>query len=230
MTDARRALVAHDPSVMRFTLPLALITILAGACGKEEQPRPTPPAPTTTKCGKVGPLAGNECNSLDDCGDANNHITNSDCEHCLSRSDQQLCEAGVCRDLAADAMLKVYVDLPEEARGAKTFTVATVNPIMADGATVTCAALLSTCDYAHNGKINTGNSSFVRFTTPGGADPSLAYTPKLISVDVGADRLVVVFVASEEQGGGTVMTQGCVDGISVAAGEVKDVVVMTAAP
>ena len=92
----------------------------------------------------------------------------------------------------------------------------TLNPVMAEGTSVTCAALLSSCSYRENAAINTANSSFKNFAEA--ADPQSVYTG-LISADVGDERLVVVRVTSETQGRGEVKASGCTEGIQVISGQ-----------
>lgn len=169
-------------------------------------------------CGAAGALTGSQCTSLAMCGaGAQNQIINPLCEHCLARPDTHVCEAGTCRPLdSAGSSIMYGIAITSAAVGAASYTVASINPIMADGTKVSCAALMSgQCSYVNNGAFNTGNSTFKAFVPP--ADPSYAYQG-LISADVGADRLLFIEATSALQGKGTVKARGCVEGLNITAG------------
>lgn len=176
----------------------------------------------TNACGAAGTARGAECTGLDDCGaGAANFKEVSFCEHCPWRPDTHVCEAGVCRALALEnSNIGTAFGVPDAATGAKSFIMASINPTMADGTRVTCAALLGTCDRVMNRRLNTGNSRFLNFTEP--AAPGFAYQGQVLA-DVGTERLLLVLVTSEAQGKGAVMATGCAEGIEVRAGETTQV-------
>jgi len=168
-------------------------------------------------------IVGVECTDLTGCGvGAANARTVSFCEHCFSRPDTHVCEAGTCREIDVTGSLSFVLGIPPSARGAKSWTQASLNPVRSDGVRITCADLLQSSDYQDNYVYNAGNSNFKIFATPGGADPALAY-PTRIAADVGVDRLLVVRVVSDTQGKGNVLAQGCAEGIEVKAGETTSV-------
>lgn len=171
---------------------------------------------TMAACGITALPEANDCDGLTDCGDGrNNKVDVTFCEHCFSRAATHVCESGRCRAVANDGTIEVRFIVPESGRGARGFTQASIDPKMADGTTLTCAALLSTCNYLDNGAINATVSNFKTFTTTGGeADPGYRYTT-FLGADVGAARLVVIRVTAQQQGRGALRAQGCVEGIDV---------------
>jgi len=185
-----------------------MTALLVAACGGETPMMMPPPV-------------GSECTSIAQCGAGRpNHIDVQFCEHCFARPDTHLCEAGKCRALDGSGTLRFGFSVPSAARGAKSFSAASLNPIRADGVQLTCASVLADAEYKNNPKYNAGNSNFKSLNPPG--DPALAYQSS-ISADVGAGRLLVVRVTSEAQGRGTVMASGCAEGITVTAGQSTDV-------
>jgi hypothetical protein len=198
-------------------VPIYMSFVVFG-CG--EMPAPTPDA---------GFVVGAECTGLGGCGAGKpNEINVSFCENCFARPDTHVCESGVCRALDTSGRMTFIVGIPPSARGAKSWTQASLNPIRADGIRVTCATALASTDYADNGAYNVGNSNFKVFATSGGADPALAY-PSNIAADVGKDRMLVVRVVSDTQGKGQVLGQGCTEGIEIKASETTEVNVIVEA-
>lgn len=205
-------------------LPAILIGAVASACGGTETTNP----PVTNSCGTVEQApAEMGCTGLASCGGMSNAIKVTFCKYCFARPDTKVCEAGTCRAIDISGSISTQLQVPEVARGAKSFTIASVNPIMADGTKVTCATLLSTCAYADNFAINTGNSTFRNFNPP--ADPANVY-PAPIAADAGAGRLLVVRLTSEVQGAGNVMAVGCTEGIDVVSGQTANVDLTLKAP
>jgi hypothetical protein len=203
----------------RFTLiALSMAFGVLAACGEEEESGPDGGEPTS--CGTSGEAPASSCTGLDECGAGpQNYKPVSFCENCFAGSDTHVCEAGSCRALDRSGSLRVSFGIPEAARGAKSFAVAVVLPLMADGTRVSCAALLTTCDSVNNRAINTSNATFQNFVqSPDGADPTIVYTYST-SADVGVDRLVVITATSDTQGKGSGLAAGCVDGLAVTAGE-----------
>jgi hypothetical protein len=168
-------------------------------------------------CGTAGQKTGTQCSGLSDCGGASNLVIVQSCQHCFARADTQVCEAGTCRMLPGGSAtnLSVTFTLPAAGAGALSFTIATLDPIAADGTSVTCAALLTTCRYENDAMLNAVASRFRKLGAP--ADPSMAYTEPLIPAEPGSGRLVYIALTSDDQGKGTVMAKGCTEGIMVPA-------------
>lgn len=171
-----------------------------------------------TSCGVSGCKMAEECNGLSDCGlGSSNFIEPEFCVHCPPRSDTHVCEAGVCRETTLSNIDVMFV-VPPEASGARSFTITAFNPIMADGGTLTCTALASSCGFVGNEMLNAGNSRASAF--PGGmADPANVYTSR-IAADVGTDRVVFVQAVTDTQGKGSVVARGCVEQVEVKAMEI----------
>ncbi len=111
-------------------------------------------------------------------------------------------------------LISVLISVGPEGTGAVGFTIATINPIMADGSKVTCATLLSSgCNVLDNSGLNVTNSTHKRFSG-GGASPQMVYQTG-ISGEPGADRILFVQATQEQSGDGKIMARGCVDGITV---------------
>ncbi|MCK6551070.1 hypothetical protein L6R52_34865 [Myxococcota bacterium] len=187
---------------------LGIAWIWAG-CGGDDGPT------GTNSCGNAGAKVGSECASLADCGaGAQNQVEVVFCEHCVPRADTHFCEAGVCRAIDTDPMLtniSFSFGLPAGVTTAKSFTIASLNPIMADGTRVTCAALLSTCLSDGNGALNARNSRF-------NALPAGDLFMGQISADPGEERLLFVQLTTGMQGTGDVVAAGCTEGIDVVKG------------
>lgn len=197
---------------MRSVLLFALLLV---ACGTGRQ-RDDDGGGQSTTCGLAGVKAGAECSGIDECGGPNNAIEPSFCEHCLLRPDTHVCESGTCRMLGATGTIETGFGIPNEAAGAKSYTIATIHPVMADGGRVTCEKLMSTCGFLDNPAINTTNSTFKNFGAP--ASPDNAYFG-LSSVEAGEDRILFIQVTTDVQGKGSVEARGCVEGISVMENE-----------
>jgi hypothetical protein len=193
---------------MRWLLAL-LLTAACNTGGDDNDPQPT-------ACGLAGTMTGTECMGIDQCGGENNAIEPSFCEHCLLRPDTHVCEAGTCRALGPRGNIQTAFGIPAEAVGTKSYTLATIQPIMADGSKVTCAKLLSSCSFLDNPAINTTNSTFKNFDGPASIDN--AY-PALSAAEAGSDQLLFIQVTTDVQGKGEVKARGCVEGISVMEGQ-----------
>lgn len=168
-------------------------------------------------CGLAGAAPASECTGLGTCGGgASNAIEPEFCEHCLLRPNTHLCEAGACRTLGATGNIMTQVGVPPAAAGAKSYTIASIFPVMADGRTISCEKLTTTCGFLGNGAINTTNSTFKRFAEPARTD---SVYPALISAEAGAGRILFIQVTSDEQGKGMVLARGCTQDITVAANE-----------
>lgn len=181
---------------------------------------------TLARCGVTGLPQGVACTGVDQCGEGTrNHVAVAFCEHCFSLADTHVCESGTCRPHDASGRLEVRFRVPVAARGARSFTQASLNPLLADGTRATCAALLSTCDDLTDPRINAVRSNFRTFLATGGiADPSVLYT-SLLDADIGDERIVLVRVTTRAQGSGDVVAQGCVDAIDVRQGDTLTVTV-----
>ena len=124
--------------------------------------------------------------------------------------------------------IQTNMSVPSAGAGAKSFTVAAVNPVMADGTQLDCAKILSTCNIVNNFAINAANARFAAF--PGsGAVASNVY-PVQTPADVGTARLLIVRLHTDVQGKGTILAEGCASGIDVRAGEKTVVSIELAAP
>lgn len=191
----------------------SLLFVLA-ACGSTEEP---PDPMGTNSCGTSGAVNGMECQGLDTCGGSSNFESVTFCTHCFKRAKAggQVCEAGVCRTLAAiPPNLISTIKLPAAAvASARSITQALILPVMADGTRVTCAALLSTCAALDNPKLNTAGSNFRNIANPGQGD---VLTGGLFA-DEGDDRIYVVRATTEVQGNGNVVGVGCAENIDVTA-------------
>lgn len=218
---------AGVPAPARWLGALSFALALSACDG--EAPTTPPPMTTPTRCGTAGVKSGSACGGLADCGRGQPNQVNVDfCDHCFDRADSHVCESGVCRDAlnAPAGSLTVAFAVPDEARGALSFTQAVLLPVGADGAKLTCAALMSTCSWKGNGALNAKISHFQPFRNPSGAaDP--AYVTKVPrAMDAGTGILVVIRVTSGMQGTGTVVATGCVEGIEVRVNENTDVEVV----
>jgi hypothetical protein len=189
----------------RFVL---LSSVFALACG-DSTPDP----------GADGGLS--ECMSFAECGGPNNVQTVNFCEHCFARPDTHVCEGGGCRELTADfasrGQLSVAFTVPSAALGGKSAVLAALLPTDGAGGAVTCDRLLPGGPAVFGDRsLNTTNAVAVTLTPPG--DPSFAYRTTT-SADPGSNRLIYLGVTSEVQGKGTLMAEGCLEGIEVRAGE-----------
>lgn len=192
---------------------LVSLTLLAGllACG--DAAGPSEDAGTA------------ECSSFAECGGPNNVQTVSFCEHCFDRPDTHVCEAGTCRalatGLAAQGQLRVGFTVPSQASGARSIALATLLPVDGRGEPVTCARLVPGGPSVFRDRsINTSNATSAPLNPPG--DPSVAYIT-MSSADPGSGRLLYLAVASEVQGKGDLLAEGCVEGIEVRAGETQNI-------
>lgn len=188
-----------------WLLPLIL------ACGEDPLPVDTP-----GMCEAAG-----ACQGMDSCGAGPSNFKEVVfCTNCPYKPDTHVCEACACRQLPAGegANLVAAMAVPAKATGAKSFTLTSVYPVMADGSRVTCARLMG-ADRAFlvaNPALAVGNSNHV--AVPGGsADPTLAYTARLYDYP-GQDHLLFVQVASDTQGKGNIMAKGCAEGLDVVNG------------
>jgi hypothetical protein len=219
MTDAPGARVQHDARCM--LRPLLLTAILAAACntgGGDDDGVDTDP----TACGLAGSPPAAECTGIDGCGAANNVIDPEFCEHCLLRPDTHVCEAGSCRMLGPKGNIQTAFAVPSAAVGSKSYTIATIHPVLADGGKITCEKLMTTCGFLDNPGINTTNSTFKRFSEPARTD---SVYPALSSVEAGSGRILFIQVTSDDQGKGEVKARGCVENITVAENETVEVAI-----
>lgn len=170
---------------------------------------------TPTMCGTAGSPAGSECVSNRECGSGAQNFTAVEfCSACPSRSDSHVCESGACREMSL-VDVQFQFGVPPATAGAKSYTITSFNPTMADGGTMTCAALLSTCSFLDNDRLNAPNSRFARFPNES-ADPA-GVVIGVMSFEVGSNRLLFVQAMSERQGNGNVMGTKCIEGIEVKA-------------
>lgn len=191
-------------SVRSMYLLSAVVLISCGADKPEDNPDG---GGGPTSCGTSGALTGSECMDLAGCGaGAQNFVKVSFCEHCFARADTHVCEAGTCRalDQDIDTSIMYAFSIPPALSAAQGFSVAVVNPIMADGTRVTCESLLKpTCETHQNGKFNARNSKADQIGA--GAEVVQGFT----SADHGEDRMVFVQITALRRGEGALLGQGC---------------------
>jgi hypothetical protein len=172
----------------------------------------------TASCGTAGQKTGTQCSGLTDCGGTTNFVTNV-CPNCFGKAAAQVCEAGTCRATNTGATVSISLAVPPTAQGARSFVLAVLAPVMADGTQITCSALLSNaCTTVDNPLLNASSSTFKNVVGAGGADPSAVY-PVSIGGDVGSGRLLVVKATASLGGQGAVMAQGCIGGLEVVANQ-----------
>ncbi|MCB9651055.1 MAG: hypothetical protein H6730_31360 [Deltaproteobacteria bacterium] len=199
---------------MRLFLGLvfALIPLAAACSGGGDDPDG---GLSASSCGVAAEAAAAECAGLDQCGaGAQNYAVDPTCEHCPGRADSQLCEAGACRDVSGLELVLVQLAVTDKAVGAPSFTIATLNPISADGTRVTCEKLLSSaCTVVGNSGLNFTNSTHKQFGG-GGAATGMVYQTG-ISGEPGTDRIVLVQATSALGGDGDVVARACVEGVTI---------------
>src|SRR5688500_2539096 len=204
---------------MRLTMRLLLTLAILAACntggGDDGTAQPS-------ECGIAGVAPASECTGIDECGAPNNPIEPEFCEHCLLRPDTHVCEAGSCRMLGATGNIQTAFAVPAAAVGSKSYTIASIHPVLADGGKVTCEKLTTGCAFLDNPAINTSNSTFKRFSEPARAD---SVYPALLSAEAGMGRILFIQVTSDEQGKGVVKATGCVENIAVTAGQTTEVAI-----
>lgn len=166
-----------------------------------------------------------ECSTFAECGGPNNVQTVSFCEHCFDRPDTHVCEAGRCRALAVglegQGQLRLGFTVPSQASGARSVALAALLPVDGRGAPVTCARLVPGGPAVfRDASINPTNATTAPLNPPG--DPSFAYVT-MTSADPGSGRLVYLAVTSDVQGKGTLLAEGCAEGLEVRAGETQNV-------
>ncbi|MBK8013303.1 MAG: hypothetical protein IPK13_18355 [Deltaproteobacteria bacterium] len=174
---------------------------------------------TTPSIGEDG------CRGLTDCGWAcredrargcgvDNAVSVLACDHCPRRADDQVCEAGTCRDLHLNpgGLIQVLPTIPEDLEAIQAAIVATVLPTMADGSRATCERLLA------GGTLQDIGLNIVNVRVlPVAVDP-LAVPSLSLLTEPGPDRLVVVLFVDDEDGSGEVLAKGCREQIEVVAG------------
>ncbi len=165
-----------------------------------------------------------ECSTFAECGGPNNVQTVSFCEHCFDRPDTHVCEAGQCRALAlgldAQGQLRLGFTVPAQATGARSLVLASLLPQDGHGQSVTCARLLpGGPSVFRDGSINTSNATSAPLNPAG--DPNVAYIT-MTSADPGSNRLVYLGITSDMQGKGTLLAEGCLEGLEVRAGETQN--------
>ncbi len=204
--------------------------LLAAACGEDSNNNNNNNQQMSTACGVAAQTPGAECSGLDECGGARNFLKVNFCENCPRRADDKLCDSGSCRlmDLSGRITVK-YFAVPKEANGAKSYVVASFHPIMADGSKLTCAQMMSSsCNLLENKALNVTNAKFANFVMPAADD--MVYIAQTLA-EPGEDRLLMIRATSDVQGKGTVMAQGCMEGISVPAqGEATIQMMLEAVP
>ena len=195
-----------------FYLSGALALVAAGCSGGGDPPDA---GLTGSACGVASAAPGAECAGLDQCGaGAQNFARDPTCDLCAYRADSHLCEAGACRALGELELISVLLSVPAAAAGAPSFTIATLNPLAADGTKVTCAKLLSAeCSVVGNPALNFTNSTHKQFGG-GGAATGMVYQTG-ISGERGSDRIVLVRATSQLGGDGEVVAQRCLEGVTI---------------
>lgn len=212
---ADRAPLDPRPSTLDRTLRVAALLAVASAVACSSGDDVGDDSVTPTMCGLAASPAGSECVSNRECGAGSSNFTDVEfCSACPSRSDSHVCESGTCREMSL-VDVQFQFGVPPATAGAKSYTITSFNPTMADGGTMTCAALLSTCTFLDNDRLNAPNSRFSRFPNES-ADPAGVIVGAM-SFEVGSNRLLFVQAMSERQGNGTVMGKKCIESIEVKA-------------
>lgn len=196
----------------RLHLMIAVAAV-AQACSGESSPADG--GPLASACGLASVSPATECTGLPECGaGAQNFTVDPTCDNCPHRADSHVCEAGACRAMDPLELVSVLISVGPEGVGAQGFTIATINPISADGSKVTCAQLMSSgCERLGNATLNVTNSTHKRFSS-GAASSDMVYQTG-ISGEPGADRIIFVQATEEQSGDGRIMAWGCVDGLTV---------------
>lgn len=202
-----------------------LAAVSLSACGGSDG---SSPDPQQTACGTGGALAGAECTGLATCGaGAQNFKKVQPCDHCFAGADSHVCEAGKCRAIPttidAYGTIRASFSLNQVGSTAQGLAQAALWPVMADGTRLSCAALLSTCGYVENPAINALSSSL---NVVQSGDVVFATT----TMEPGAGRLYFAEFTSETRGRGTVLARGCVEGLTIAAGQVLEIEVQLSVP
>lgn len=209
----------------RALLGIGLMCSALVACGSEDPP----PATMTNACGTVQALTAMDCTGLATCGaGAQNHKKVTPCDHCLAGVDSHVCEAGACRAIPTtiDGYGTIRAAFSQRQIGttAQGLAQAAIFPVMADGTRITCAALMADCAFVNNPAINALSNSVNVMAAAGDVLFSLA------TMEPGSDRLYFAQFTTGQRGTGTVVARGCVEGLTIVAGETKEVVVDLSAP
>lgn len=201
-------------SVARVILVAAASALAACSGGDDVDPDAGVSGPSA--CGVAGQAPAAECEGLDQCGAGEQNFTKDPtCDNCPRRADSHLCEAGACREVADSALVQVLLTVPAEAIGAAGFTIATLNPVMADGSRVTCDKLLSdACARGSDAALNFTSSTHNPFPGQTGASMDMVYQTGAF-FEPGADRLLFVQATEELSGDGQVLAWACLEGLTV---------------
>ena len=152
---------------------------------------------------------GSECTGFDECGaGAQNSIQPSFCDNCLLRPDTHYCSAGVC--VANDPLENVTLTIggPEALSAAKSVSIASIIPVMADGTRVTCAALTSGCGFLQNSALNTANSRSAMLQ----ALPAMV-TRTAIFMRAEPGQILFIQATDDIRGAGNVLGRACIEDV-----------------
>ncbi len=209
----------------RALLGIGLLCCALAACGSEDPP----PTGGTNACGAAQAAAGAECTGLATCGaGAQNFKKVTPCDHCLAGVDSHVCESGVCRAIPTNigeyGTIRAAFSQRQIGTTAQGLAQSAIFPVMADGTRITCAALMSTCGFVNNPAINALSNSVNVMAAAGDVLFSLA------TMEPGSDRLYFAQFTTGTRGTGTVLARGCVEGLTIVAGETKEISVDLSAP
>lgn len=215
---------------MRRAMPLVFGLVLA--C--QDNALMLPEAPDTSllvsECGAspVGEVGG-RCVSFPDCQGAGNIAQTPSCELCPRQAAFTGCVQGQCEPLSRTGLIRVALEAPVTATGARSIITVAYDPVAADGTRLDCAGLLAPrCD-RFNDMAGAVNANILE--PIGGINDATPNFFSAIQSNVGDDRIVLVFITTASNGAGSVRAVGCADKLSVVQGVTTEVQVqMTSGP
>jgi hypothetical protein len=168
-------------------------------------------------CGPVVESVGTECTTFADCSGRPNqpNVVEARCDNCVPFAQVNVCEAGRCRRIDVDNQIFVQANVEGNflTEGATGYVEIQMTPVTADGRRVTCAELLTTCDW-RTPTLNIFNSN------GGIARYALNQQTEIFGDTIEADDLIFMVLVTENGGGrGDIRTIGCADGFGTTFGE-----------
>lgn len=173
----------------------------------------------TAPCGIEGTPASSMCMDASDCGQTDVRFN---CTNCPIEATQATCVSGQCDTYDDSGRVRFGFNVVNAGAGGNSYVGMIIDPMMANGDRVTCAALLSTCPIVNNKELNVVN---VDVGNPaGGLQQGQAYilTP---FAHVGENRIGYLFVTSQMAGSGDVIAHGCTEGVAITSGQQTDVLI-----